>query len=86
MPRRGPGLARRRAPSGSFWLAGLAITALADALGRRAGVLLGRSGGHDIIDAAIAMLAADGDWMLTSDPHDVLALADAAGVVELVPV
>lgn len=80
------GQAWRGGARGSFWLAGLAITALADALGRRAGVLLGRSGGRDDIDAAIAMLAAGGDWMLTSDPHDVLALADAAGVVELVPV
>lgn len=68
-------------------LPGLDVAALDDALGRRAGILLGRSGGRDVIDAAVVLLAADGDWILTSDPHDLLTLANAAGLhVELVPV
>jgi hypothetical protein len=50
-------------------------------------VLLGRSGGADAIDAAIVCLAVDGDEILTSDPNDLRALAEAAGLhVELVPV
>jgi len=58
-----------------------------DVLGRRAGVLLSRSGGSDAIDAAVVCLAQDGDDILTSDPSDLLGLTEAAGVhVELIPV
>jgi hypothetical protein len=68
-------------------LAGVDIEALDVSLGKRAGVLLGRSGGADAIDAAIVCLAGDGDEILTSDPNDLRALAEAAGLhVELVPV
>jgi hypothetical protein len=68
-------------------LAGVDIKALDDGLGRRAGVLLARSGLADAIDAAVVCLAADGDDILTSDPGDLRALAQAAGVhVELIPV
>jgi hypothetical protein len=56
-------------------------------LGSRAGVLLGRTGQDDVIDAAVVLLAADGDWILTSDPAGLRSLAVAAGIhVELVPV
>jgi hypothetical protein len=68
-------------------LAGVEVEALDISLGKRAGVLLGRSGGADAIDAAIVCLAVDGDEILTSDPNDLRALAEAAGLhVELVPV
>ena len=68
-------------------LAGVEVTPLDDHLGRRAGVLLGRAGASDVVDAALVLLAADGDDILTSDPDDLRALAAAAGVhVELVPV
>ena len=68
-------------------LAGMDIVALDDGLGRRAGMLLARSGLADAIDAAVACLAADGDDILTSDPGDLRALAQAEGVhVELIPV
>ena len=68
-------------------LAGVDIEALDVSLGKRAGVLLGRSGGADAIDAAIVCLAGDGDEILTSDPNDLRALAEAAGLhVELIPV
>jgi hypothetical protein len=57
------------------------------ALGRRAGVLLGRTRTADVIDAALVLLAADGDWILTSDPRDIARLAIAAEVhVDVVPV
>ena len=68
-------------------LAGVDIAALDDGLGRRAGMLLARAGLADAIDAAVVSLARDGDDILTSDPGDLRALAQAAGVhVELVPV
>lgn len=68
-------------------LAGIEVVALDDGLGRRAGLLLGRSGTRDVIDAAVVLLAADGDEILTSDPEDLRALAAAAGThVELVAV
>ena len=68
-------------------LAGVDIAALDDVLGRRAGVLLARTGLADAIDAAVVSLAADGDDILTSGPGDLRALAQAAGVhAELIPV
>lgn len=60
---------------------------LGDELGRRAGGLLARTGSTDVIDAAVVLLAADGDEIYTSDPDDLRALAEAAGVhVDLVVV
>ncbi len=68
-------------------LAGVDVAPLDDRLGRRAGVLLGRAGASDVVDAALVLLAADGDQILTSDPDDLRPLAAAAGVhVDLVPV
>lgn len=63
------------------------VVALDEQLGRRAGVLLGRARRADAIDAALVLLAADGDTILTSDAQDVRPLAVAAAVhVEIVPV
>lgn len=59
-------------------LAGAEIIGLDDGLGRRAGVLLGRAGAGDVIDAAVVLLAADDDVIMTSDPDDLRALAVAA--------
>jgi hypothetical protein len=68
-------------------LAGVEVVPVDDSLGRRAGMLLGRSGQSDAIDAAVVCLAADGDDILTSDPADLLALAEAADIhVELIAV
>ena len=68
-------------------LAAVDIAALDDGLGRRAGVLLALGGLAAATDAADVCLAADGDDILTSDPGDLRALAQAAGVhVELIPV
>jgi hypothetical protein len=49
-------------------------------LGRRAGILLGRSRRADVVDAALVLLASDGDWIATSDANDLYPLADAAGL------
>ena len=68
-------------------LPALQISALDEVLGRRAGVLLGRSRLSDVVDAAIVLLATDGDFILTSDPHHLSPLAASAGLdVDIVPV
>jgi hypothetical protein len=68
-------------------LPGLDVQALDEALGRRAGVLLGAAGSTDVIDAAVVALSHDDDDILTSDPEDLRALAQAAGRhVELIAV
>ncbi len=68
-------------------LAGVAVAALDEDLGRAAGALLARAGTSDVIDAALVLLGADGDEILTSDPVDLAALASARGVhADLVPV
>jgi hypothetical protein len=59
-------------------LAAVEIVPLDDAFGRRAGILLGRARKTDVVDAAVVLLAADGDTILTSDPADLKALAAAA--------
>jgi hypothetical protein len=68
-------------------LAGVQVAAIDESLGRRAGMLLARSGQSDAIDAVVVCLAADGDDILTSDPGDLRALAEAAEIhVDLIPV
>jgi hypothetical protein len=68
-------------------LAGVDVAPIDDSLGRRAGMLLARTGHADAIDAAVVCLAVDGDDIVTSDPGDLRILAEAAEVhVELIPV
>src|SRR5690349_17583538 len=68
-------------------LAGTDVVPVDDILGRRAGMLLARSGGSDAVDASVVCLAADGDDILTSDPGDLRSLAEAAGShIEIIPV
>lgn len=69
-------------------LAGVDVVPLDEDLGRRAGILLARSGARDVIDAAVVLLAAaDLDEILTSDPQDIAALVAAAGIhVDVIPV
>ena len=68
-------------------LAGVDVRAIDDDLGRQAGVLLGAAGESDVIDAAVVLLAHDGDEIYTSDPRDLRTLAEAAGRhVDLIPV
>ena len=62
------------------------VRPLGESLGRAAGVLLGRAGSSDAVDAALASLAADGDVVLTSDAADLAALVEATGRrVDVVP-
>lgn len=68
-------------------LAGTDVAAIDEGLGRRAGMLLARSGQSDAIDATVVCLAADGDDILTSGPAGLHALAEAADThVELIRV
>lgn len=59
-------------------LRGIAVRAIDDELGRRAGVLLGQAGRSDVIDAAIVVIAEDGDEIFTADPSDLRELVRAA--------
>ncbi len=68
-------------------LRGTRVAPLDDVMGRSAGVLLARSGLDDAIDAALVALCSHGDEILTSDPNDLAALAEAAGLdVNILPV
>lgn len=59
-------------------IAGLEVRALDEALGRAAGELLAAAKRPDVIDAALVLLAADGDEIVTSDPDDIEPLALAS--------
>jgi predicted nucleic acid-binding protein len=66
-------------------LQGVNVRPLDEALGRQAGQLLAAAGLADVIDAAVVLLAVDGDELVTSDLGDFEQLAAAAGFhVELV--
>jgi hypothetical protein len=68
-------------------LPALDVTPLAVTLGRRAGVLLAATRTDDVMDAALVLLAADGDVLLTADAGDLEPLAAAAGLhIDIVPV
>jgi hypothetical protein len=68
-------------------LPGVDVVALDRQLGRRAGSLLATTKTSDVIDAAIAILASDGDEVLTSDADDLRPLVAALDVhVDIVEV
>jgi hypothetical protein len=54
------------------------VRAISPLDGRQAGVLLGMTGTSDPVDATVVLLASPGDRILTSDPQDLKALAEAA--------
>ena len=53
-------------------------------LGKEAGVLLGKSGVKDAVDATVVAVAGTGDRVLTSDPADIQKLVSASGRAILV--
>ncbi len=59
-------------------LAGIEILALDEDLGRAAGRLLAVAGGSDVIDAAVVLIAEDGDVIVTSDLDDLEQLSAAS--------
>ena len=63
------------------------MTGLDAAVGRRAGVLLARTGLTDAIDAALVAIADHGDRVITSDPGDLAVLAASTDRrIDIVPV
>lgn len=60
-------------------LEGIDVRPLDDDLGRAAGYLLAQAGSDDVIDAALVLLADDGDDIVTSDPGDIEPLAARLG-------
>jgi hypothetical protein len=56
-------------------LQGLLEVELTRERARRIGTLLGNAGRRDVIDGSIIDAAADGDEILTTDPDDIMALA-----------
>src|SRR5258708_3943058 len=68
-------------------LRGIEVRALDEEAGRAAGQLLGLCAASDVIDAALVLLAEDGDDIITSDPDDIERLSAASGLhVELIRV
>ena len=81
---RGPG---PRSALLSKALAGIDVRPIGEDLGKRAGELLARAKKSDVIDAALVLLASDGDAIMTSDAGDLEALARAAGrLIDLIAV
>jgi hypothetical protein len=60
-------------------LASVEVLPIDEALGRAVGVLLASAGSDDVIDAAVALIAEDGDHVFTSDPEDIASLAATLG-------
>ena len=54
------------------------VRAVDQRLGRDAGVLLGRAGKQDAVDASVVAIATTGDRILTSDPNDIRPLVVAS--------
>lgn len=80
------GRAGRQAPLATL-LSGVDVRPLDLDLGRRAGVLLRDAGTSDAVDAAVVLLARDGDEILTSDVGDLRRLVEVTGRdIALVPV
>ncbi|HVZ34305.1 MAG TPA: hypothetical protein VG963_17880 [Polyangiaceae bacterium] len=78
---------RGRQAALALLLPGLHVIALDRDFGRRVGALLARAKTSDVIDAAVALLASDGDEILTSDPDDLRVLVRATGAhVDIVAV
>jgi hypothetical protein len=69
---------RGRQASLARLLRGVEIVSIDEDLGRRCGELLGKAGTSDPIDAAVVLIASDGDVVVTSDPDDILHLARVA--------
>jgi len=66
---------------------GVEVRALDDALGRQAGVLLGKDASSDVIDAAVVLIAHSGDEIYTSDPDDLARLARSARLqIDVIPI
>ncbi|MDQ1392049.1 MAG: hypothetical protein QOF30_1026 [Acidimicrobiaceae bacterium] len=64
----------------SLALDGIAERPIDEPLGRAAGVLLGKTGLTDVIDAAVVLIASDGDDIVTLDRDDFGLLVAESGL------
>ena len=71
--------ARGRQAKLARFLRAVDVRSVDEQMGRAAGVLLGRAGTSNPIDATVVLVAENGDRILTSDPSDVRRLVTAAG-------
>lgn len=55
------------------------VKAVDEQLGREAGVLLGRAGSQDAVDASVVAISRTGDRILTNDAGDIARLVAASG-------
>jgi hypothetical protein len=63
------------------------VRSIDEALGRKTGALLAKSRTKDVVDAALVLIADDGDRIFTSDPEDIAHLAEVADLyVEIIEV
>lgn len=60
------------------------VVAVDEHVGKVAGILLGRAGSTDAVDASVVTVAAAGDRIVTSDTADINRLVAAAGLPILV--
>jgi len=60
------------------WLRAIDVVAIDDHIGRRCGELIGKAKTSDPIDAAVVVLAHDGEPIITSDPDDLRHLVRVA--------
>jgi predicted nucleic acid-binding protein len=69
------------------FLQGVEVASIDHEAGRRAGELLGAAQTSDPVDAALVLLAREGDQILTSDADDLGQLVEAVGLsVSIVPI
>ncbi len=61
-------------------LRGVDVRAVDQGVGRQAGVLIGKAGTSDPIDASLVLIAQPGDRIVTSDPRDISHLVATAGI------
>jgi predicted nucleic acid-binding protein len=68
----------RRQASLARLLQAVVVASIDESLGRRCGELLAKSKTADPIDAAVVLIAREGEAVLTSDPSDISLLARTA--------
>ncbi len=61
-------------------LRGMDVCTVDEKRGRQAGVLIGKAGTSDPIDATLVLIARSGDRIVTSDPGDISHLLTTAGI------
>jgi hypothetical protein len=59
-------------------LGAIEVRGVDERIGRETGALLGKARATDVVDAAVVVIAEDGDQIVTSDPEDIAELARVA--------